>query len=102
MEEGELGAMTLLAGNHFYTVDFLDMAAELLTPYHIAKKKIPCIDETGEDPPLLLSSAELAQANTSPRKQTTASSSSNSSSTASLTANRLRAQRSVPRTLSSS
>ena len=50
MVEGELEAMTLFVGNHFYTVDFLDMAAELLTPYHIAKKKIPCIDETGEDP----------------------------------------------------
>eukprot|EP00960_Hanusia_phi_P063625 765521-Hanusia_phi.AAC.19 len=40
--------MTRRAGNHFYTVDFLDKASDLLTPYHIAKKKIPCIDESGQ------------------------------------------------------
>lgn len=40
-------ACTGAAGNHYYTLDFLNMAATLPTPYHIAKKKIPTVDENG-------------------------------------------------------
>ena len=44
------GELRLNAGNicnHFYTVDFLHKAAALPTPFHIAKKKIPAVDESG-------------------------------------------------------
>mmetsp|Transcript_64344 Transcript_64344/g.147416 ORF Transcript_64344/g.147416 Transcript_64344/m.147416 type:complete len:469 (-) Transcript_64344:130-1536(-) len=44
------GALRLNAGNicnHFYTTAFLEMAAALPTPFHIAKKKIPTVDDTG-------------------------------------------------------
>ena len=33
--------------NHIYTTRFLAKAAKLPTPYHIAKKKIGCIDAEG-------------------------------------------------------
>lgn len=44
------GELRLNAGNicnHFYTVDFLQKAASLPTPFHVAKKKIPSVDENG-------------------------------------------------------
>jgi UDP-N-acetylglucosamine/UDP-N-acetylgalactosamine diphosphorylase len=46
----ETGELRLNAGNicnHFYTLDFLQKAATLPTPFHVAKKKIPCLDESG-------------------------------------------------------
>jgi len=45
------GELRLNAGNicnHFYKVDFLQMAAQLPTPFHVAKKKIPCVDDEGQ------------------------------------------------------
>jgi UDP-N-acetylglucosamine/UDP-N-acetylgalactosamine diphosphorylase len=44
------GELRLNAGNicnHFYTVDFLQAAATMPTPFHVAKKKIPCVDDSG-------------------------------------------------------
>lgn len=44
------GELRLNAGNicnHFYTVDFLQAAATVPTPFHVAKKKIPCVDDSG-------------------------------------------------------
>lgn len=44
------GQLTFRAGNicnHFFTVEFLDKVCSMQLPYHIAKKKIPTLDEAG-------------------------------------------------------
>jgi len=45
------GQLTFRAGNicnHFMTLEFLEKIAHLPLPYHIAKKKIPTVDQSGE------------------------------------------------------
>lgn len=47
----EDGQLTFRAGNicnHYFTVEFLEKVCSLELPYHVAKKKIPTVNDEGE------------------------------------------------------